>query len=147
MTFDSDWFTRAMPVKACNAFIVSRVFTRNSIFGCYWKPAGNLQILIRMKKIGPCGIQTVTDWDDQVYGVIRRVNGVVRSVSSGLCGQVCVVRSRWSGLCGWSAFVWLNCLKWSDALVLKVSSITKTHQNDWCRAAKYLKQPVPALIW
>ena len=71
---------------------------------------------------------------------------VVRSMWSGLCGQVCVVRSVWLGLCGRGAFVWLNCLEWSDALVLKVFSMTKTYQYDWCRAAKYLKQLVPALI-
>ena len=52
----------------------------------------------------------------------------------------------WSGLCGRDAFIWFNCLKWSDALVLKVFSMTKTYQYDWCRAAKYLKQLVPALI-
>ena len=52
---------------------------------------GIMQILIRMKKIGPCGIQAVSRWDDQVFWVIRRVNGVVRAVWSGLCGQVCVV--------------------------------------------------------
>ena len=52
----------------------------------------------------------------------------------------------WSGLCGRGAFVWLNCLEWSDAMVLKVFSMTKTYQYDWCRAAKYLKQLVPALI-
>ena len=93
---------------------------------------GNMQILIRMKKKSSCGIQAVSHWDDQVYWVIRRVNGVVRSV--------------WSGLCGRDAFIWLNCLEWSDALVLKVFSMTKTYQYDWCRAAKYLKQLVPALI-
>ena len=71
---------------------------------------------------------------------------VVRFVWSGVCGQVYVVRSVWSGLCGRDAFIWFNCLKWSDALVLKVFSMTKTYQYDWCRAAKYLKQPVSGLI-
>ena len=52
---------------------------------------GKMQILIRMEKIGSCGIQAVSHWDDQVFWVIRRVNGVVRSVWSGLCGRVCVV--------------------------------------------------------
>ena len=61
---------------------------------------GNMQILIRMKKIGSCGLWPVSHWDDQVFWVIKRVNIVVRAVWSGLCGKVCMVRGMWSGLCG-----------------------------------------------